>query len=120
MSKINTWSFYSFYIFTLQSLPFSRSISRSHCLYHTLSLIGQFSCYFLGTQIEFNRSLSLALYLTLALAFALTLALAFAPHRSGRLIFLLFSRQPNRFSTQIFYYSPSDQVSILFLSTSLF
>ena len=58
-------------IFTLQSLHLFRSISHSHSLYRTLSLIGlgcQFSCYFLGNQTEFNRSLSLALYLALALS----------------------------------------------------
>ena len=110
MWKIKTRSFY---IFT-HNHSLSLHISSSH------SLIGQFSCYFLGNQTEFNRSLALALYLALALALAFTLALAFAPHRSRRLIFLLFSRQPNKFSTQIFDHSPSDQVSILFLLALLF
>ena len=79
----------------------------------SLSLIGQFSCYFLGNQTEFNCSISLALYLALDFAFT--------PHRSGLLISLLCSRQPNRFLTQIFdlsslwsgIYSISPNFSIL-------
>ena len=105
--KIKTRSFYSYftikYIYPTITPSLSLYITLSLSLSHFLSLIGlgcQFFCYFLGNQTEFNCSLYLALYLALALTLSLSLS-----HRSLQLIFLLFSRRPNKFSTQFFYYS---------------
>ena len=122
MLKIKTRSFYSYftikYIYPAITPSLSLYISLSLSLSHSLSHRSWLSIFLLFSR-QPNRIqlLPLSCSISRSRSHSLTLSLSLS-HKSWRLIFL-FSRQPNKFLTQFFYYSPSDQVFILFLSTSL-
>ena len=117
MLKIKTWSFYSYftikYIYPTITPSLSLYISLSLSLSHSLSHRSWLSIFLLFSR-QPNRIQLLPLSCSISRSLTLSLSLS---HKSWRLIFL-FSRQPNKFLTQFFYYPPSDQVFILFLTTS--